>query len=64
MSGLDTWAIVGPKGLAYVGLHVDEHDAWEIYLRWPAQDEVTERKAWGWYAAKSTITWTRPLNSN
>lgn len=60
MNGLDTWVIVGPKGLAYVGLHSNEHGAWWAYLGWPDQDEITERKAQGWYAAKATITWTRP----
>lgn len=59
MIGPDTWVIVGPKGLAYVGLHIDEDHAWQIYLGWPDQDEITERKAQGWYAAKATITWTR-----
>lgn len=60
MNDLDTWVIVGPKGLAYAGLHVDEDHAWEIYLGWPSQDEVKARKAQGWYAAKATITWTKP----
>lgn len=47
MIGPDTWVIVGPKGLAYVGLHIDEDHAWQIYLGWPDQDEITERKAQG-----------------
>lgn len=60
MNGLDTWVIVGPKGLAYAGLHVDEDHAWQIFLGWPSHDEIADRKAHGWYAAKATITWTKP----
>jgi hypothetical protein len=58
----DAWVIVGPKGVAYLGLHLDEHEAWQIYLGWPDESEVAERKAKGWYAAKATLTWAKEVS--
>ena len=59
MSKLQTWVIVAPDGLAYVGLHEDESHVWRIFLGWPAGEEIAERKLQGWYAAPAAITWTR-----
>ena len=55
-----SWVIVGPQGLAYVGLHKSEADAWCIYLGWPSQEEIDNAIRSGWYAAKAQITWSKP----
>jgi hypothetical protein len=57
---MNTWVIVGPSGLYYVGLHANESSAWSIALGWPSSEEVESRKKSGWYAAKAEITWRRP----
>ena len=57
---MDTWVIVGPDGLAYVGLHKSAYDAWVIFLGWPDDAEITEKKRAGWYAAKATLSWSKP----
>lgn len=56
----ETWVVVAPDGLYWVGLACDEADAWRVALRWPLDDEVREAKLHGWYAAKAQITWRKP----
>jgi hypothetical protein len=60
MSKNQTWVIVAPDGLVYVGLHENEDHAWHIFLGWPTAEDVADRKREGWYAAPAAITWTRP----
>lgn len=55
-----TFVIVGPKGLAYVGLHDSAEDAWRIFLGWPTVGEVRERVAAGWYCAEAEVKWRAP----
>lgn len=55
-----TWLIAGPKGLKWIGLCRSEDDAWRIALGWPDDEEIAEEKRRGYYAAKPTVTWTRP----
>lgn len=57
---LNTYVIVAPYGLVYVGLHEDERDCWRIFLGWPTVGEVRERINAGWYCAKAEITWRMP----
>ena len=57
---ITTWVIVGPGGVAYVGLHSDESDAWRVALGWPTVGEVKQKKAEGWYAAPAILTWKKP----
>ena len=53
------YVIVGPRGLAYVGLHRDEAECWSVYLGWPDAEEVEAAKAEGFYCAPATLTWTK-----
>lgn len=59
-SDLNTWVIVAPQGLCYVGLHKNEAETWSIALGWPDEAEIAEHKKDGWYAAQATITWRKP----
>ena len=56
---LHTFVIVGPQGLAYVGLHEDEADAWRIFLGWPTRGEVRCAQAQGWYCERAELRWQR-----
>lgn len=50
------WGIYGPSGeLRHVGLYDDEREAWEIYLGWPSYEEIKDRQAEGFKAAKVAI---------
>lgn len=63
-SPLHTYVIVGPQGLAYVGLHESERDAWRTYLGWPTVGEVMEKIRAGWYCAQASVTWQKPEVKN
>ena len=54
------WVIVGPTGLAYIGLHFDEEATWQVFLGWPSDDEIASYKSEGWYAAPAVATWRKP----
>lgn len=58
--GQRAFVVVGPSGVAYVGFHASEADAWSIALGWPSDDEIDALKQAGWYAAEATLTWTKP----
>lgn len=58
------WVVVRPQGLYYIGLNINEADAWKIALGWPDESEIAEKKRAGWYAAPATATWAKPDNSN
>lgn len=60
MSKEQPWVIVTPNGLAYIGLHENESDVWQIYLGWPHQSEVENAKNRGCYAAQATVSWRKP----
>jgi hypothetical protein len=59
MNRTDIWVVVSPAGVYFAGLCEGEDAAWQIALGWPDAEEIAERKAAGWYAAKATATWTR-----
>jgi hypothetical protein len=46
--------------MKWVGIADRESHAWSIALGWPSDEEITEAKAAGWYAAEATITWSKP----
>ena len=46
---IETYVIVSPNGLEYVGLHDSSDDAWGIFLGWPTKGEVRELLRLGWY---------------
>lgn len=54
------WVVVSPKGVEYVGLCSDESEAWCIALGWPSAQEIADRKAQGWYACESSLSWAPP----
>lgn len=56
----ETYVIVSPEGLMYVGLHKSAKDAWRIFLGWPSDQAILEHLNAGWYCTKANITWTRP----
>lgn len=60
LSPLKTFVVVGPLGLAYVGLHTSEDDCWTVCLGWPSSEEIEAYKADGWYCAEANITWQKP----
>ena len=51
------FVMVSPQGLAYVGLHTDESDCWQVALGWPSQEEIDARKAEGYAVYPATLTW-------
>ena len=57
---LNTYVIVSPDGLVYVGLHESCVSAWKIFLGWPTVEEVQQKKDQGWYCAKAEIKWQKP----
>ena len=57
---IETYVIVSPNGLEYVGLHESSDDAWRIFLGWPTKGEVRERLEQGWYCTKANLTWRKP----
>ena len=54
------WVVVGPQGLAYIGLHLSEESTWQVFLGWPADDEIDTYKREGWYAAPAVASWSKP----
>lgn len=57
---IETYVIVSPHGLEYVGLHKSSDDAWRIFLGWPTKGEVREKLKHGWYCTKANLTWRKP----
>lgn len=57
---VNVYVIVGPVGIAYVGLHKDPMDAWKVYLGWPSDKDILDHTDAGWYCTKAKITWQRP----
>lgn len=57
---IETYVIVSPNGLEYVGLHDSSDDAWRIFLGWPTKGEVRGKLEQGWYCTKATLTWRKP----
>lgn len=57
---LETYVVVSPSGLMYVGLHSSERDTWTIYLGWPTDEDIQTYLDQGWYCTKANITWQRP----
>lgn len=53
------FVLVGPKGLAYVGLHKDEASCWMVALGWPDADEIAHQKAQGFAVYQATLTWQK-----
>ena len=51
------FVIVGPQGLAYVGLHSSEADCWKVYLGWPDTSEVEHAKSRGFNCYEATLQW-------
>ena len=43
----DTYVVVSPKGVVWIGLADDEQHAWTIALGWPRQDEIDYNKRAG-----------------
>ena len=60
---IQTWVIVSPQGVYYVGLHENALETWTIALGWPDDSEITSRKDEGWYAASATLNWVKPKAS-
>ena len=54
------YVIVGPQGVAYIGLHENEADAWRTYLGWPTRGEVRRLQHLGWYCAPAELHWKMP----
>ena len=46
--------------MAYIGLHVDETDAWRVFLGWPDQEEIDDAKALGLRVLPLTINYEPP----
>lgn len=57
--GLRSYALIGPNGWHYIGLHVSEEDCWRIALGWPTVGEVNSRKADGYFVTEITCSYTR-----
>ena len=51
------FVMVGPHGLAYVGIHASERDCWQVALGWPSDDEIAARKAEGFAVHPATLSW-------
>ncbi len=51
------FVMVGPQGLAYVGIHRDEAACWQVALGWPSQEEIDARKHEGFSVHPATLTW-------
>jgi hypothetical protein len=48
--------IYNPDGkLCFVQIKGDEDDAWRIYLGWPNQDEIADKKKEGFHCQKIWI---------
>ena len=56
----DTYVVVSPQGVVWIGLADDEQHAWTIALGWPSQDEIDYNKRAGWYVTRCNVTWTKP----
>lgn len=50
------YAIFGPHGLHYIGLHHDEDGCWRTVLGWPTVGEVEAYKREGYYATEVAVT--------
>ena len=57
---IETYVIVSPNGLEYVGLHKCSDDAWRNFLCPPRPGEVREKLKHGWYCTKANLTWRKP----
>jgi hypothetical protein len=47
-------------GLAYIGLHDDEADVWQIFLGWPDDAEIQDAKARGLCVLPLTVKYEPP----
>ena len=57
----EPWVIVAPDGLRWLGLALNEHDAWQHGLGWPDQKEINDHKEQlAWYAVKADLKWSKP----
>lgn len=57
------FVMVGPKGVAHVGIHKDEADCWRVALGWPTAEEIRHAQAKGFAVYPATLTWTVPRPS-
>lgn len=53
------WVIVGPEGVAYIGIHEEEDEVWGDYCGYWRPEQRAELKSQGWYAAKADVAWRR-----
>lgn len=51
------FVMVGPQGLAYVGIHKDEAACWQVAIGWPSQEEIDARKGQGFAVYPATLSW-------
>jgi hypothetical protein len=51
------YVMVGPRGVAYVGLHESEAAAWWIALGFPDQSEIEAKKAAGFRMWPAELSW-------
>lgn len=56
----ETYVVVGPSGVRWIGLAENEHSAWTVAFGWPTPEEIAVAKAAGWYCVKATVTWKAP----
>jgi hypothetical protein len=55
---LRPFAVYSPRGCVHIGLHTSHADCWQIALGWPAQEEIDQHKAKGWYCVEGTFSYT------
>jgi hypothetical protein len=51
------FALIGPDGWHYIGLHPDEKDCWRVALGWPDEAEINQKKAEGYKVKKINVSY-------
>ena len=52
------YALIGPNGMRYLGLHKSPSECWSIALGWPPKEEIEEYKRLGFAVYEVHVTWT------
>ena len=52
------YALIGPNGMRYLGLHKSPAECWAIALGWPPKEEIEEYKRLGFAVYAVHVTWT------
>lgn len=56
-----TWVVVSPRGLVWVGIAENERHAWQLSGgSLSSYERIKKFTDSGWYAARATVTWEKP----